>query len=53
VIQRNGYDCGIWVLAGIAAVLRGYDVTDFVEEDMAWFRCFVAGLIMSIPSEHI
>jgi Ulp1 family protease len=52
VIQSNKYDCGIWVLAGIAAVLRGYDVTDFVEEDMVWFRRFVAGLIMSIPSSN-
>ena len=49
VIQKNGYDCGLWVLAGIAAVLRGYDVTNFLDEDMAWFRRFIAGLIMSIP----
>jgi hypothetical protein len=49
VIQKNGYDCGLWVLAGIAAVLRGYDVTDFLDEDMPWFRRFVAGLVMSIP----
>jgi hypothetical protein len=39
----------MWVLAGIGAILRGYDVTDFVEADMPWFRRFVAGLIMSIP----
>ena len=37
VIQKNGYDCGLWVLVGIAAVLRGYDVTDFLDEDMTWF----------------
>ena len=49
VIQKNGYDCGLWVLAGIAAVLRGYDVTNFLDEDMTWFRRFIAGLIMSIP----
>ena len=35
--------------AGIAAVLQGYDTTDFVDDDMPWFRKFIAGLIMSIP----
>jgi Ulp1 family protease len=52
MIQKNGYDCGVWVLAGIAAVLRGYHIMDFIDDDMSWFRTFVAGLIMPIPASN-
>ena len=36
-LQTNGYDCGVWVLASIAAVLRGFDVTGFSKTDIPWF----------------
>jgi Ulp1 family protease len=45
----NGYDCGVWVLASIAAVLRGFDVTGFGEVDMPWFRQFLISHILSLP----
>ncbi|KAI6034740.1 hypothetical protein BKA83DRAFT_4487730 [Pisolithus microcarpus] len=35
--QTNGYDCGLWVLAQIATVLRGYEITGLREEDMIAF----------------
>jgi Ulp1 family protease len=37
-MQTNGVDCGLWVLAAIAAMLRGYQVTAFREGDMVAFR---------------
>jgi Ulp1 family protease len=43
-LQTNGYDCGVWVLANIAAVLRGYDAADMREESIIFMRRFVAVL---------
>lgn len=37
-VQSTPYDCGLWVLAAIAAVLRGKHTTGFVEADMGVFR---------------
>ncbi|KAG8909479.1 hypothetical protein FRC00_010015 [Tulasnella sp. 408] len=36
--QTNGYDCGLWVLAHIFAVLRGHTVTALKEDQMLWWR---------------
>lgn len=36
-LQSNHYDCGLWVLASIAAVLRGYHATALQESDMITF----------------
>jgi len=48
-LQSNGYDCGLWVLAQIAAVLRGYDITNLCEGDMRGFRHYLQSVILSIP----
>jgi Ulp1 family protease len=48
-LQTNGYDCGVWVLASVAAVLRGFDVTGFSEPDIPWFRQFIMYHILSLP----
>jgi Ulp1 family protease len=48
-LQRNGYDCGVWVLSSIAAVLRGSHVTGLEEGDMAWFRQFIHTLVLAQP----
>ncbi|KAF9231589.1 hypothetical protein BU15DRAFT_90869 [Melanogaster broomeanus] len=48
-LQTNGHDCGIWVLATIAAVLRGYDATGLKETDMPAFRHYLRALVLSIP----
>lgn len=37
-VQSNSYDCGLWILAAIAAVLRGKHMTGLVEGDMRVFR---------------
>lgn len=34
-VQTNGHDCGLWVLAWIAAILRGYEtVASCVDENL-------------------
>jgi len=48
-LQSNGYDCGLWVLAQIAAVLRGYDITNMREDNMHSFRRYLQSLVLSIP----
>ncbi|KAG2048172.1 hypothetical protein BDR06DRAFT_896156, partial [Suillus hirtellus] len=47
--QTNGYDCGVWVLAAIAAVLRGRHVTGLCEDDMHHLRHYLRALILSVP----
>jgi hypothetical protein len=47
--QTNDFDCGVWVLAGIAAMLRGYHVTGFAETDMATIRNYIANLVCTLP----
>ncbi|KIJ58397.1 hypothetical protein HYDPIDRAFT_34233 [Hydnomerulius pinastri MD-312] len=48
-IQTNGIDCGLWVLAQLAALLRGYDITGLQEIDMAAFRQYLRLLVLRIP----
>ena len=48
-LQFNGYDCGLWVLAQITAVLRGYDITNLREGDMPEFCHYLQSLVLSIP----
>ena len=50
ILQSNTYDCGLWVLAGITAILRGFDITGLEEADMPWFRKYLAGLVMTLPA---
>jgi hypothetical protein len=47
--QTNGFDCGLWVLAGVAAVLQGYHVTGFAESDMPTIRNYIATLVCTLP----
>ncbi|KIM60890.1 hypothetical protein SCLCIDRAFT_123223, partial [Scleroderma citrinum Foug A] len=47
--QFNGYDCGLWVLAQITAVLHGYDITNLREGDMPEFCHYLQSLVLSIP----
>ena len=37
-VQSTPYDCGLWVLAAIAAVLRGKHTTGLAEQDMGALR---------------
>ncbi|KAG1851783.1 hypothetical protein C8R48DRAFT_810421 [Suillus tomentosus] len=48
-VQTNSYDCGVWVLAAIAAVFRGRHVTGLCEDDMRHLRHHLRALVLSIP----
>ncbi|KAG2744422.1 hypothetical protein P692DRAFT_201808444 [Suillus brevipes Sb2] len=48
-VQTNGYDCGVWVLAMIAATLHGNHCTSIGEEDMHIFRHYLRALVLQIP----
>ena len=47
--QTNDYDCGVWVLAGIAAVLQGFHVTGCSETDISFIQQYIANLACSLP----
>ncbi|KAG2125361.1 uncharacterized protein EDB93DRAFT_1244054 [Suillus bovinus] len=46
----NGYDCGVWVLAMIAATLRGCHSTALKEDNMPAFCHYLRTLVLSIPA---
>lgn len=48
-LQHNGYDCGLWVLACIAATLRGFDFPDLSEEHMTLMRRFILEEVQRLP----
>lgn len=47
--QTNGYDCGIWILSVMDAVLRGHDTTSCKERDMVVFRQCLLNLMLQLP----
>lgn len=51
-VQSNDYDCGVWTLAGIWAVLKGFDVTSHTEDSISCVRsCILLG-ILSIQTDR-
>ncbi|KAG1801271.1 hypothetical protein EV424DRAFT_1545449 [Suillus variegatus] len=48
-LQTNGFNCGVWVLAVIAATLHGYHCTALGEGDMHMFRYYLRTLVLQIP----
>jgi hypothetical protein len=51
LLQTSTYDCGLWVLAAIAAVLAGRHLPGLKEEDMGGFRSQLYHLVLSLPSK--
>lgn len=47
-VQNDHYSCGLWVLAGIAAVLRGCHVTGITEGELPDFRQAVLRHILNL-----
>jgi Ulp1 family protease len=43
-LQQNGVDCGVWVLAQIEALLRGYRAVGWTVTDMPNYRNRLAEL---------
>lgn len=48
--QSNNYDCGLWVLAAMIAVLRGRHVTGLHEVQMCDLRHYLYSLVLSVPA---
>ncbi|KAI0746147.1 hypothetical protein C8Q76DRAFT_605599, partial [Earliella scabrosa] len=51
-LQTNGFDCGIWVLACIAALLRGFESVRLSEKDIGKFRTRLLGLLIERTTEE-
>ncbi|KAK0457238.1 uncharacterized protein EV420DRAFT_1549515 [Desarmillaria tabescens] len=49
-IQHNGYDCGVWVLSQIRAVLRGYRQTAITESDISKFRTHCLSMVLALAT---
>ncbi|KAG6907112.1 hypothetical protein DXG01_010488 [Tephrocybe rancida] len=47
--QTNGYDCGVWVLATIAAVLCGFHCSGLLESDMQALQSLILRHILALP----
>ncbi|PPQ73357.1 hypothetical protein CVT26_015449 [Gymnopilus dilepis] len=50
-VQTNTYDCGLWVLAWITSVLRGFGTCSdtLTEDSMPQWRAFLYALVLNIP----
>ncbi|KAG1853791.1 hypothetical protein C8R48DRAFT_776949 [Suillus tomentosus] len=48
-LQTNGYDCGVWILANIIAVLRGRQITGLREDEMKDLRYYLHTRVLSLP----
>lgn len=48
-MQTNGYDCGVWVLAAIAAALQGYHVPGMAEYEVRSLRHELYRAVMAQP----
>ncbi|KAI0701749.1 hypothetical protein C8Q76DRAFT_633393 [Earliella scabrosa] len=51
-LQTNGYDCGIWVLACIAALLQGFESVRLSEKDIGRFRTRLLGLLIERTTDE-
>ncbi|KAG1839146.1 hypothetical protein DFJ58DRAFT_718617 [Suillus subalutaceus] len=49
-LQNNDFDCGVWVLAAIFAVIRGSRVTGLHEQDMGHLRRYVRSMVLALPA---
>ncbi|KAJ7251183.1 hypothetical protein B0H12DRAFT_1018813, partial [Mycena haematopus] len=46
--QSNGYDCGLWVICTLAAVMRGFGGAEVYEGDMPSARSLLADYIRTL-----
>ncbi|KAK0244954.1 hypothetical protein EDD85DRAFT_963291 [Armillaria nabsnona] len=49
-IQHNGYDCGVWVLSQIHALLQGYRRTAVREVDIFKFRVHCLSMVLALST---
>ncbi|KAG7091657.1 hypothetical protein E1B28_010678 [Marasmius oreades] len=48
-LQSNGYDCGVWVLYTMTAILRGKTIPLTPEEEITGFRVWLSKMIRYLP----
>ncbi|KAG1799095.1 hypothetical protein EV424DRAFT_1276662, partial [Suillus variegatus] len=48
-LQNNDFDCGVWVLATIFAVVRGKHITGVWEQDMDNLRHYLRTMVLALP----
>lgn len=48
-LQTNGVDCGVWVIANVAAVLSGFVVTGIHEHDISLVRTSLVRTLGALP----
>ncbi|TFK57975.1 cysteine proteinase, partial [Pluteus cervinus] len=48
-LQHNDYDCGVWVLAFVASVLRGFDHTGITEAGLSRLRYYLYCHVLQLP----
>lgn len=51
-VQTNGFDCGVWTLAGIWAVLGGFEVTSHTEATIGRVRSCLLSAILALPESQ-
>lgn len=49
-LQNNDFDCGLWVLATIFAVVRGNHITGLHEWDMDNLRRYMRTMVLALPA---
>ncbi|KNZ77098.1 hypothetical protein J132_06976, partial [Termitomyces sp. J132] len=49
LLQSNGFDCGVWVLANIAAVLVGFAVTGIMEQEIGLVHSSLLRYLAALP----
>ena len=48
-VQKDAFSCGLWVLASIAAVLRGCHITGLTGGEIETFRCALVRHVYALP----
>ncbi|KAG2126328.1 uncharacterized protein EDB93DRAFT_1073177, partial [Suillus bovinus] len=48
-LQNNSYNCGVWVLAALSAVLHERHVSGLQEDDIVHMRHYLFTLTLSLP----
>jgi Ulp1 family protease len=50
-MQNNGYDCGVWILACLAALFNGKMAVKLSETRLNLFRTYLAEWALKLPGE--
>ncbi|KAG9309405.1 hypothetical protein JVU11DRAFT_10654 [Chiua virens] len=51
-LQLNGYDCDVWLLVAVVAVLCGYDIMGLNEKNISYFCQYLQALVLFLPVQE-